>query len=330
MRKLQRLLFLCCFLTATVAIGQDDGPESRGVERGDSRVVPGAYTDGPGMRLFQVLGWAHFSYPPMTFAEAVETSSVIVKGYLTEILHGRTIRSSLVSRSSPGMNTAFLKIVPSNVLKGDREDYYLVEVQAPAGNMDELKAERYDSELVLLLGPGHNWVLSPEITLWPDAQAEWALERPLYDLTRRSMVFTMTGTGKLASPLDPYHPIEDFYENFDSLAAVEAHIVAILADQPSENGETAGGFREWGETGPIERVEPELEEGVSRTYYPNGQLRFEYNVVNGELKEGRHWHQNGQLLREATFEDGERVSCRAWTPDGAPTSCQAPSLLWQG
>jgi hypothetical protein len=152
---------------------------------------------------------------------------------------------------------------------------------------------------------------------------------PLYDLTRRSMLFAMTGAGSLASPLDVSHELTDLYTSFNSLTALEAHILAIHAGQPVQDGENAGGSRDWGETGPVERVEPELAEGLTRRFYESGELRFEYNVVNGELREGRHWHQNGQLLREATFEDGERVSCRAWTPEGAPTSCQAPSSLWQ-
>lgn len=329
MLKVQHLLLVCCLLTATVAIAQDGETESREVEGADPRIVPGTYTDGPGLRMFQALGTAQFQEVPFTFPEAVATSTVIVKGYLVDVLHGRSIRSGAVSESSPGIRTAFLKIAPSNVLQGNREDYYLVEVPASAARIDELKVERYGGELVLLLSHAHNWFLSPEITLSPEARAEWALEKPLYVLTRHSLLFAMTGTGRLASPLDVSRALNDLYLNIYSLAGLESHIAAIQADQPSQGGESAGGFREWGETGPVERVERELEEGVSRTYYPNGQLRFEYNVVNGEMKEGRHWHQNGQLLRETTFEDGERVSCRAWTPEGAPTSCQAPSLLWQ-
>lgn len=323
MRKLERLLSLCCLLAATAAVGQDSEPEPREVATADSQIIPGTYTDGPGMRLFQVLGTAQFRYEPFTFAEAVETSSVIVKGYLVDVFHGRTIRSGAVSASSPGMNTAFLKIAPSNVLKGNREDYYLVEVLASAARIEELKVERYGGELVLLLSPAHNWLLSPEITLSPNARAEWALARPLYELTRPPLLFAMTGTGRLASPLDVSRELDDLYTNINSLAGLEAHIVAIQADQPSQGGENAGGFRDWGETGPVERVaEPPLAEGLTQHFYESGQRRFEFNVVNGELKEGRHWHQNGQLLMQSTFDDGKRVSCRAWTPDGTPTSCQ--------
>ena len=255
MRKLQRLLLLCCFPMATVSIGQDGDPESRGAASADSRIAPGTYTDGTGFRFFQVLaGAAHITPVPQTFAEAVETSSVIVKGHVTDVLQGRSIRSGAVSRSSPALNTAFLKIVPSNVLKGNREDYYLVEVPASVAITGQLQAEDYDGELLLLLRPAHNWVVSPEITLWPDAQAEWDREMPLYDLTRRSALFAMTGTGKLASPLDPYHDrFDDLYTNLDSLPALEAHIAAIQSDQPGQGGENAGGSREWGETGSVER-----------------------------------------------------------------------------
>jgi hypothetical protein len=266
----------------------------------------------------------------MTFDEAVASSSVIVKGYLADLLQGRAIRSAVASPSSDGINTVFLKIVPSNVLKGNLDDYYLVEILGPAdidGLMDELKVGRYGGELLLLLRAATNWLTSPEITHWPDARAEWELERPLYDLTRRSMLFALTGTGRLASPLDASRELDDLYLNYSSLAALEAHIATIQAEQPFQGGDTEDGFRDWGETGPIARVEPELKEGLNQILYSSGQPRFEFNVVNGELKEGRHWHQSGQLLMEANFEDGERVGCRAWTPNGVPTSCEAPHLF---
>lgn len=327
MRKVECLLLLCWFVTATAAIGQDSETQARGIDRGDLQVALGRYTDGTGMRFFQLLGSARFRYPPMTFDEAVETSSVIVRGYLVDILQGRAIQRSGVSPTVPALNLSFLKIVPSNVLKGDREDYYLVEVPATLEMVEELKMGRYSGELLLLLSPSHNWFDSPEITLWPDAQAEWALGKPLYELTRPSMLFALTGTGRLASPLDASQELMDLYTNFNSLAGLEQHIVAIQADGPRQDAETAGGFRDWGETEPIDRVEPELKEGLNQYTYSNGQRRFEFNVVNGELKEGRHWHQNGQLLMEATFDDGERIACQAWTPDGAPVSCRE-ARLW--
>jgi hypothetical protein len=101
-RKIDSLLLLSCILVASAAIGQDGDPESRGAESAESRIAPGMYTDGTGMRFFQVLGGAiQIDYVPTTFAEAVESSSVIVKGYIADILQGRAIRSAAGSGSSP-------------------------------------------------------------------------------------------------------------------------------------------------------------------------------------------------------------------------------------
>ena len=68
MRIFRPTLLLTCFLISTIARGQAIHSEAR----------PGSYTDGPGMRFFQILGGAANAQDhPLTFDEAVEASSVM-------------------------------------------------------------------------------------------------------------------------------------------------------------------------------------------------------------------------------------------------------------
>lgn len=221
MRNVRRALLPTCLLISTMALGQGIHPDAR----------PGSYTDGTGTRFFQILGGAVQSQDhPMTFDEAVEASSVIARGNFSGVILGRSQNSARTPEAA-AINTVFLKIVPSNVLKGNREDYYLVETPGSVKMSRELNETLYLGELVFFLSPAENYFMYPAISVWPEGQAELANDRPLYMLTRQSLLFALSGSGRLASPLHPWPQFVDLYTNIGSLEEFESRIMETIEAQ---------------------------------------------------------------------------------------------------
>jgi hypothetical protein len=301
--------------------------------------VPGAYTDGPGLEFFKMLRFGQFDYAPTTFDETVEKSSVIAKGHLLDVIPGRSIGRT-TAPSSPSMTTVFLKILPSKLLKGNREDYYLVEVPASQRMVSELREELYSGELLFLLLPAGNFFTNPRISVSSEAQAEWISGKPLYMLTMHSTLFTISGIGNLASPLDVYYAFHDLYTELLSLEELESHILSIQGGQPFRDDQAEGGSRQWYENPNSEpqgfvqeryesgQLRSEISyqngemEGPARYWYESGALQAEASFIDGE-EEGlaRFWFENGQMFLESTFQDGQRIECQAWTEDGRPVEC---------
>lgn len=310
-------LLLIGVLISTVAIGHTDEEEL------------GAYAEGPGLRFFEILnGAVHFQHRPLTLEEAVATSTVIGKGNFAEVIPGRSVSTFLIPDDIP-INTVFLKIVPSNLLRGARQDYYLVGTIAPREMLSELKVELYTGEVVFMLQPASNILQDPKIAVSAEAQAEWMYGAPLYSLTKRSTLFTISGTGNLSSPIHVDREFADLYEDVRSLDELESRISEIQGGQYLYP-ETEGGSQEWGETEELgnnsePRASGEMREGLNRIYYESGQLQAEFNVRSGEPNgRGRYWFENGQLAMDTVFRNGERVECEAWMRDGSPDPGSCP------
>jgi hypothetical protein len=303
--------------------------------------VPGAYTDGPGLRFFEMLTFGQIDYSLTSFDETVEKSLVIARGHLLDVIPGRRV-SFTAAPDSPGMHTVFLKILPSTLLKGNRENYYLVEIAPSQQIASELRDELYTGELLFLLTPASNIFVNSKISVSPEARAEWFSGKSLYTLTMRSTLFTITASGNLASPLDVYWAFDDLYTKTRSLDDLESHILSIQGGQRIPGDQTTGGSRQWYETdpnsGPHGLVQERYDSGKlrSETYYDNGQmqgpaqywyesgaLQAEVHFNNGQADgPSRYWSENGQQLIEATYQEGQRVECSAWTQDGSPTECR--------
>jgi hypothetical protein len=192
-----------------------------------SILVAQEVSDDSGTRFFQMLKAVfHSTERPITFDEAVATSSVIASGNLIKVIPGRSIGSS-AAPGMPPMNTVLLKIRPSRVLKGDREEYYLLETPASNLMVSELNETLYTGDLVFLLRPASERFISPEISIWPEAQAELSHDKPLYQLTRRALLFTPGASGRLEAPLDYHREFSDIHANIGSIAELEAHIIDI-------------------------------------------------------------------------------------------------------
>ena len=61
-----------------------------------------------------------------------------------------------------------------------------------------------------------------------------------------------------------------------------------------------------------------IKHGISRSWYENDQLWYEYNIVDGK-KNGlyREWSEEGQLYSECTYvNDEENGLCRYWYDNG--------------
>tara|TARA_R110002111_G_scaffold247140_5_gene310236 strand:+ start:48834 stop:49934 length:1101 start_codon:yes stop_codon:yes gene_type:complete len=57
--------------------------------------------------------------------------------------------------------------------------------------------------------------------------------------------------------------------------------------------------------------------GVSRIWYPNGQLKFEREYVNGSLHgRGKAWHENGKPMYDLEFVNDKSISGKSWDRDG--------------
>ncbi len=328
MRVLNPKFVLFGLLIPSITIGQETVPDENGTDTSVDGFLPGppanpgTYTDSSGFRFFQILRFTLQARDiPATFDELVEQSSVIVRGSLSEIIPGRSIVSRAAGHGGSPLPTVFLKIVPTNVLKGSRDDYYLLETVASFESFRELQEEIYTQDLVFLLRPADNWLIEPAISLWPAAQAEFDQGKPLYQLARRSMLFANSGTGNISSPLDPTRRYIELYTNLHSLGELEQHIRDIQADPSFEDKGVQVGSLQWGETEPLEP-----DHGLVQFRYESGQLEGEVNFNRGVADgRARAWHQNGQRALEATFENGSRVECQAWTEDGRPIDCPSAS-----
>ena len=93
----------------------------------------------------------------------------------------------------------------------------------------ELNEKLYLGDLVFFLWPAENYFNEPVISIWPEARAELINDKPLYHLVRQSLLFTISGSGRLASPLDAWPQFIDLYTNIHSLEELESRIIAIQA-----------------------------------------------------------------------------------------------------
>ena len=68
-----------------------------------------------------------------------------------------------------------------------------------------------------------------DIKVSTQAEAELANEKPLYQLTRLSGLFTISGSGALSSPLNLSGKLLELYMNVRSLEELESRILSIQA-----------------------------------------------------------------------------------------------------
>jgi antitoxin component YwqK of YwqJK toxin-antitoxin module len=60
-----------------------------------------------------------------------------------------------------------------------------------------------------------------------------------------------------------------------------------------------------------------IQEGLTREFWPNGQVRSEHWYEGGVIHGvGRTWHENGRLASETRYRHGLVLDERTWSKDG--------------
>lgn len=229
-------LLLICVIFSYEATGQDGNAVAtrNGSQDGFFPGPPplGLFADESGARFFGLLRNSHaLSEVPRSFEEIVAQSRAIARGYLVEILPGRSFTSK--SRPAiPPLQTVFLKIQASRVIKGEAQQFYLVEYVAPWSMAWELSDELYSRELLFLLYPAVKYFVDAEITTSSEASKLLIDDPPTYNLTLRSSLFTISENESLTSAIDISREFNALYADIPSLDELESHILNLQAQSP--------------------------------------------------------------------------------------------------
>lgn len=157
-KDLRSEFVLCCLLISSFANAQQVSPDSHALDAPADELSThyrsnGLYMDGSGLKFFQMLRASYSSLDiPISFEEIIERSSVIARGYLIQVIPGRSITHAQQTLM-PAHETVLLKIGVSDVLKGDRRDFYLVEYPAYSSIIGALNEELYRGDLLVFLQP---------------------------------------------------------------------------------------------------------------------------------------------------------------------------------
>lgn len=223
-------LVVACLFFSSFATAQEADTQSVGEGGFFSGPPPlGFFPDGAESRFFELLrSTSHISQVPFSFEETVELSSAIARGYLIEVIPGRVFSRKRRPEGEP-LQTILLKIQASYALKGNPQGVYLVQYVADESLIRELNEELYTRELLFLLAPASTFFDPADVEISTPSEAETELSngRPVYDLTSRASLFTMSAAGKLTSPLGPVREFEDLYRNMTSLEELSSYIENI-------------------------------------------------------------------------------------------------------
>ena len=234
-KNLRSEFLLSCLLLSSFANGQQVAPDPHALhapadELSSDHRSYGRYTEGPGLRFFQMLSASTQSLDaPFSFEEIIERSPVIARGYLIQVIPRRSIADAQ-QPLMPAIETVLLKLGVSDELKGGRQDVYLVEYAAHSSMVSKLNEEIYRGDLLVFLQPAHSFFgEDARIAISKAAEIELSNNQPLYSLALQSTLFTLSGSGHLTSPLDASPFFSDLYATIYSMDELASHIADILS-----------------------------------------------------------------------------------------------------
>lgn len=211
-------ILLACFLTVSSSTAQEAG-----------------FGPTNNLGFFDLLN-ASFrtSERPYSFGETVVVSSVIGRGYLSNVIPGRKIANKS-ERRFPPLDTVLLEITTLNVIKGDYERVFYVEYPISHSVIGELRNKIYTGELLFFLSRAGTFYKPEDAEISISSEAESALgDQPLYELTVNSRLFTMPPDNRLTTPLGYSAQLEDLYADIASFDELQSRIEAIQSSGECE------------------------------------------------------------------------------------------------
>lgn len=108
----------------------------------------------------------------------------------------------------------------------------------------------------------------------------------------------------------PYQEVPFFGDKINGIIREWHRSGALAREVPMKDGLRHGVCKQWNNKGELlGTFEMKMGTGVSKQWYPDGQLQFEASVVNekftGRL---RQWNEQGQLTAESYFLNNKKVS----------------------
>lgn len=231
MALLKFVLFLPFLPFSFAAIAQEIVPDSPNAEGQADGVSygrpPGWFDDSPGSEFFEILrSGVDIDYVPLTFEEVVDGASVIARGYLVDVIPGRSITHVRRPRL-PAVQTVLLKIGTSTMLKGDYKTFFYVEYPGNWAKSSQLSNKLFTGELLFLLRPASSFYRSEDAEIAASTEADLVGGIPIHSFVVGSSLFTMSEAGELTSPINISREFGDLYVNTTSLDELQSMIVGI-------------------------------------------------------------------------------------------------------